>query len=937
MKKIIFRFTTQNQNYLLFISFLFLTVISAKAQSRITGKITDRVTNEALVGVTVAVKGTTIGTSTDLDGKYTLTLKPGTYDLIFRYIQYKTIEISGIKISEKEVLQKDIILEELSFNGKELTEATISAQAKKESVAGINLERKNAATVSDGISNEQIKKTPDRNVSDALKRISGTSIQENKFAIIRGMNDRYNAAYLNGAPLPSTESDRKAFSFNIIPSALIDNIMIYKAPSPDITADFAGGLIMINTKNLPESKISVFNFSFGSHSLTTFKEFSSFRNSKTDILGFDNGTRSLKETRNYRDGLSKSEYVDFTRKLNNDWKIYNSTAMPNLSMAYTWGKSFLHHKNSFGTIFSVNYSNNNRYSAIAQNKYRYEDNNTDQNFIDKQYLNNVSFGALLNLGYKLKKKHIISLKNLFNINTDDVTTLRTGLGSGENQVFIKSYSNIYNQNRIFSSQLSGEHSISDKEHKVMWVLNAGEIFRSVPDYRIATYSGEGSNTDEYSLAVNNNMFSTSSGRFYSDMNERIISGNLSYSIPFEIKKVKNVFKTGVLSFYRFRDFKSRYFTYYGSWGISGSPENNLSENNINENGVYLVEQSSPARDNYTAEAFNNAAYAMFDTKILKSLRIVYGVRYEKYHQKVNTANGTNLPLVIDSTYINLLPSLNLTWNYKEKTNFRISAGKSLNRPEFRELSAFPFYNYNLNSNIAGNPSLQPATVWNYDLRWEYFPTNKEIISAGMFYKKINNPIEMSIDVTQVSLRTFGYANQHSASNFGFEFDLRKNLDFIGKMVGISILKDFVFNANITLIKSAITFNKLSPAVENRPLQGQSPYIINTGLQYNDTKSGWGANISYNKTGRRIAFVGAPKLAMWGLDIYENSRTVIDFQISKSFKKWDYKLTAGDLLGKDIVFYQDNNKDKKYNVNSDNTIFNIKAGRTVSAGISYKFN
>ena len=200
----------------------------ALAQSKITGKVQDKNTGEVLVGVTVSIKGTTNGTSTDLDGKYELIVSPGTYTLNIRYIMFKELVLENIKVIANEVTYQDILMEETSSDGKELGGATVTAEAKKESMAAINLERKNAVTVSDGVSSEQFRKTPDRNVSDVLKRVSGASIQENKFAIIRGMNDRYNAAYLNGAPLPSTESDRKAFAFNIIPSNLIDNLMMYK-------------------------------------------------------------------------------------------------------------------------------------------------------------------------------------------------------------------------------------------------------------------------------------------------------------------------------------------------------------------------------------------------------------------------------------------------------------------------------------------------------------------------------------------------------------------------------------------------------------------------------------------------------------------------------------------------------------------------------------
>lgn len=909
----------------------------ALAQSKITGKVQDKNTGEVLVGVTVSIKGTTNGTSTDLDGKYELIVAPGTYTLNIRYIMFKELVLENIKVIANEVTYQDILMEETSSDGKELGGATVTAEAKKESMAAINLERKNAVTVSDGVSSEQFRKTPDRNVSDVLKRVSGASIQENKFAIIRGMNDRYNAAYLNGAPLPSTESDRKAFAFNIIPSNLIDNLMIYKAPAPDLLGDFAGGVIMINTKSIPDAKTSQFNLSLGTHSLTTFQPFSHFRNSKTDVLGFDNGTRSMPETKNYREGLDKAEYVNFTKKFNNDWNIYNKTALPNGNMSYSWGRSFKHHKNSFGTLASFTYSNSNRYSEVNQKKFRYEDNNLDQNFTDKQYTNNVAFGALVNLAYKFHKKHVVTVKNLFNINTDDVTTLRTGMSSGENLYYSRSYSNVYSQNRILSSQITGDHFLNPKKHRLNWVLNAGNIYRAMPDYRIASYAGEGENTENYTLAVNNNQFSASSGRFYSNMSETILSGTANYILPFRYKFTKNEFKAGVFSQLRKRDFESRYFTYFGPWGFTGTPEKNLGEANIGENGVYMLEQSSPARDNYSAESKLNAGYLMMDTRLLTDFRLVYGVRYEKYHQQINTADGTNLPLVIDSTYNDFLPSLNFTWSVSEKANVRLSAGKTVNRPEFRELASFPFFNFNLNSNIAGYTKLQPAKIWNYDARWEWFPTAKEVISVGFFYKKITNPIEMSIDVTQVAIRTFGYTNQKSADNYGMELEYRRSFDFLTKATGKKVFENITFFTNLSLIKSKIIFTALSSALTERPLQGQSPYVLNLGLQFSDPKTGWGANISYNKIGRRIAFVGAPKLAKYGLDIYENPRTVVDLQISKSYKKWDYKLTAGDLLAQSLVFYQDINQDKKYTSDSDNTIFSYKMGQTVTAAIAYKFN
>lgn len=934
MKKILFRLQSFDFKWIIFLTLGVLLHMNSEAQSKITGKVLDKNTGEALVGVTVMVKGTNIATSTDLDGFYELRVNPGTYALVVRYISYKQLELTGIEVKPGEAYYQKIAMEDISTG---IGEVEVTAEAKKESMSAINVERKNAVVVSDGVSSEQFRKTPDRNVSDVLKRVSGTTIQENKFAIIRGMNDRYNAAYLNGAPLPSTESDRKAFAFNIIPSNLIDNLMIYKAPAPDMQADFAGGVIMVNTKNIPEEKSSVLNFSSGTHSLTTFNTFSHFRNSKTDVLGFDNGTRKLPVNENFKYGLQTSDYVQLTRKFNNDWKLYDKVAAPNSSLSYTWGRSFKHHKNSFGTLASFSYANNNRFTSVEQKKFRYEDNNLDQKFTDDQITNNVSFGALLNFAYKLRKKHTVTVKNLFNLSTDNITTIREGLVSNENQVFARSYSNIYSQNRILSTQITGDHLLLDqKKHKFTWVLNAGNIYRYMPDYRIATYAGEGDNPEAFTLVVNNNLFSTSSGRFYSDMTERIYSATLNYAIPFKFKFTKNEFKAGLFSQARNREFTSRYFTYYGQNGITGTPEVNLGDQSISETGVYMKEQSSPARDNYNAEANLNAAYLMMDTRVFTHLRLVYGVRFENFHQNIQTADGSNLPLVIDSTYRNFFPTINATYSLNEKTNLRLSAGKTINRPEFRELASFPFFNFNMNSNIAGNTGLQPAKIWNYDLRWEWFPTNKEVISVGAFYKKITDPIEMAIDVTQVSVRTFGYDNQKSANNYGLELEYRKSFDFMKAISGSKIWQNLLFFSNVSLIRSTIEFNENSSAVKDRPLQGQSPFVINLGLQFNNPESGWGGNMSFNRIGRRIAFVGAPRLAQFGLDIYENPRSVLDIQISKSFRKWDLKLTAGDLLAQDLVFYQDINDNKKYNSGEDNTIFRYKMGQSVTLAAAYKF-
>ncbi len=896
------------------------------AQTQIAGKVTELSTNTPLEGVSIFIEGTTIGTISDLEGKFVLKCAEGNYTLIAKYVSYKDEITKNVKVINDQTTYLNLTLQDEAVNMKE---AVVKAKVIKGDATYINIERKNAAIVGDGVSSEQFRKTPDRSVGDVLKRITGTSIQEGKFAIIRGMNDRYNIAYLNGAPLPSTESDRKAFSFNIIPSSLIDNVMIYKSPSPDANGDFAGGIIYITTKSIPENKTSSLSLSVGGNTITTFKKYQDFRRSKTDVFGFDNGLRSLPTQEVFREGkFTPNEYANFTKEFNNDYNLYDRRALPATSLLYTWGNSYTIKKNVLGILGSVSYNNTNKFTKVVQTKYRYDDNTVDQKLTDKQSNANINAGAVLNIGYKIGTKNIFGFKNLFNQTAENTTTLRSGLISNDNSFYGRSYSTIYNQSSILSSQLTGDHLLDYHKIKVNWIFNSGIIKRATPDYRVVNYAGE---EEPYTLSLNNNLFSTSTGRFFSNLKENIYSFTYNAVLPYKFKNIKGDLKAGGFNQWRKREFQSRFFSYYGANGLTGNMNDILGENNISSTGVYMKEQSVPARDNYNASSILNAGYVMSDFRLFSVIRVSTGLRVESYQQSITTANDIFLPLTIDTTVTDWLPSLNLTYSPNKKSNIRLSAGKSVNRPEYREISNFAFFNFNLNSNIKGNVNLKRAVVYNYEIRYELFPKLSEVISIGFFYKKILLPIEMSLDVTQTSIRLFGYDNQEKADNYGVEIEFKKDLGFITEKI-----KNLLFFSNIALIKSNITFNNLAASGNKRPLQGQSPYVVNGGLTYASAEKGWNFSLSANKTGRRIAFVGAPKLAKYGLDIYENPRTIIDFQVAKQFKKFDIKFTLGDLLAQDLVFYQDIDDNKKYIAEKDNSIFNYNMGRTVSLSFNYKF-
>jgi TonB-dependent receptor len=309
------------------------------------------------------------------------------------------------------------------------------------------------------------------------------------------------------------------------------------------------------------------------------------------------------------------------------------------------------------------------------------------------------------------------------------------------------------------------------------------------------------------------------------------------------------------------------------------------------------------------------------------LKAVYGARYEKIDITVdNEKTNQSFAHINDGAF---LPSVNLTYSLSEKTNLRAAYYASVNRPEFRELAPFAFYVFDKNAEIKGNKDLKIANLNNFDLRYEFFPSGSQVLSAGAFYKSILRPVEFSLDVTQPTT-TFTYQNEKSAKVYGLEFEVRKNFDFIGEA---DILKDFSLFSNLALIHSSLTFEAGSQAKQNRPLQGQSPYVVNAGLQYESADNGWSVSLVVNQVGRRIAFAGVdPKFGDTRQDIYEAPRTVLDFQIAKTIKRFNVKFTVGDLLHHDLYYYNG-----KYDKGGkDRLMFSYTQGRTVALSLGYTF-
>ncbi len=328
---------------------------------------------------------------------------------------------------------------------------------------------------------------------------------------------------------------------------------------------------------------------------------------------------------------------------------------------------------------------------------------------------------------------------------------------------------------------------------------------------------------------------------------------------------------------------------------------------------------------------------MTDQKFGTKIRAVYGLRVENFNQKLNSLTYGGDTVTIDNTTLSYLPSINLTYSPTKKINIRGAASRTVARPDFRELAPFSFYDFNTSSAVVGNDTLISSNITNLDLRFEYFPGNGQIISTSFFYKDFTNPIENTVFFGGSGSRTYTYRNVASAVDYGMEIELRTKLSFIDSLFNTEALDNFTFFTNLTLVKSVVDLSNVPQAVTEeeklRPMQGQSPYLINAGFMYQNDSLGFGVSLMYNKIGRRIAFVGTNGYQ----DIYENPRNILDFQVTKRiFKKGELKLNVSDIFNQRAVFYQDFNRSKKYEETEDNEINGIKYGRNITLSFAYNF-
>lgn len=911
----------------LVILIIFSAIFANAQRAKVSGKVTNN-KNEVLIAVTVSLKSDkTQTTKTDVEGRYVFNIDVNKeYTLVFNYVGYKEKSITIQATSVGEELISDIVLDE---SGKKLTDVVVSATRSSNKGATDNAliaYQRNANTVSSVISAESIRRSPDRNTAEILKRTPGASIQEGKYIIVRGLADRYNQAMLNGILLTSTEPDRKTFSFDLFPSQIIDNIIINKAFVPELPGEWAGGLIQVNTKDVPTKNFFNIQLGTSANSMVTGKDFFKDKGGKTDWYGIDDGTRSLPAgytTKSNFDTSSLASKTALGRNMSSNWAPVLTTAKPNMSLQMNGGFAGTLFGKKIGGIIGINYAN----------AYRFQDNINNQNQIsdaginsfielkDNKYINDINMGAIGGLSIFLNPLNKISYKAIVNVKTANAFTQRSGT-IFDRQELVKGNEFVFGQNVFFTNQLNGEHSISQKL-KFNWYGAFNILDSYSPDQRRILYAKSINGTDPYILNISNTLSQQSGSRVFQTLSDYIYTGggDLTYKIN------QQTIKAGYMIQVKDRLYDAQLFAIT-------MPIDNPALRLLPAESAFIPENFGNGLDNkfafnsiqnrnfrYLANTILNAGYVQLDNKLSDAIRVVWGLRVEDFDQLVGSVKKWD-PRHTYSRVTDFLPGVNATLKLTQKANLRLTASQTIIRPELRELSALNIYDFELNASVAGNPGLKRTKITNTDLRYELYPQAGELFTVGVFYKNFENPIESIFQEAGGGSSLFSFQNALKATAFGFEIEGRKKLT-----------KRFTLQANGSYINSQVKDEKLGVS---RSLQGQSPYLINTGLLYDVVEKGFNMTALFNQVGKRIYLVGDIQAGAGSPDVYENPRALVDFQMSKKFRnnKAEVRLTISDIFNQRQIFYQNNNANTDYNKATDGVRFSRQYGTTYGITINY---
>ncbi len=954
--------------------------LSGTDKGHVTGKVLDA-KNEPLPGVTIQADNGQ-GTVSGVDGTYELNLEPGTYTLTFSYVSFDTRKVTDVTVNGKEVTPLNIILKS---SKSQLREVTVTGSYKKASVEGLYALQKNSASITDGISAEQINRTPDKNIGEVLKRVSGLSTMENKYVVVRGLSERYNQAVLNSQVMPSTELNRKNFSFDIVPSNIVENVIVVKTLTADRSAEFGGGLVEVNTLDIPNT--SFLNISAGGsyNDKTTGKPYLSLKRENREFFATVASHRNLLGSLDWKSTTDVINKYNATGKgasqFSNNWGLYQYNAPVSQNYQLSGGKVFNGKgSNQFGFVASGGYRNTYSTQDIRMSRDGFAgqlDGPASEyaGYKGQRFGFTTNVGGLLGLGFR-NSRHRVGFQSLYLRTLDE--QLIIGSGSAGNGGIQLGYYDLTAQTTLWQNQLKGEHNLGNHGIKFKWMGSYLRLDRQKPDNHQVTspfIKSDSSSLAEYSItSAYSNAINTGALRWWSRALENNYNWDASVSIPFRINAGKTAINTTAKAGYAGWS-KDRLFyvlnvgTTFDNHGYYQPLATAFSSNN---NVDFYFNKFG---DDFHRTAALHAGYGMIDSKIGDRFRLVAGLRAEYYNLNRTNAALDSLFKYINSTRdgdnkfdysellnreknLHLFPSVNLTYSLTSSMNLRAAYAKSIIRPDLRELSFFREYDFELGG--AYESELVRSTMAQHvDFRYEWYPGAGEIISVSLFYKKFDYSMEIYADEQSGGL--YKLRNNKKAENYGLELEVRKSLAF----TDVPVLRNLTLYGNFTMLDAYVTpmkvnYNSLDPnnslkvtpvetigKREKRPQTGASNYIVNAGAFY-DIKP-VSLSLVYNYISNRMF---RPDEA-YKFSLFERPLESLDGQIAVRFfkGKGEIKFNISNILNKASLVYQNrfeddpdvtaNKKDPStkqlmYKKGLDVINYEAKPGRTYSTTISYKF-
>lgn len=939
----------------LFTLIVLLAISLSSFAANITGTVKDAGDGSPLTGVIINIKNTSIATQTDADGNFEFTgLNDGKYELVFAFVTYKkytaAVTIAG---------GADVVLDiKLKSENRELKGVSVSGNRVTHTENAVMMEMKKSSLVVSGISAAQIGKTMDRNAADVVKRIPGVTVSDDRFIVVRGLFDRYNTVWLNDAIAPSSEVDKRSFSFDLIPSGLIDRIMVYKTPAPDLPGDFAGGMIKIYTTSLADKTQYGLSLQSSYRQYSTGTNFSYEQPSSTDWLGYDDGKRSIPAGTPTFVNTSDPNIADITKAFPNDYLLKTKSQSPDYRLNGSASNVWKLKKLKIGNTFGLSYSNISTNYSIDRQSWT-DTSSRDFHYIDRQAENKNSVGILDNAAVSWGNNKI-EFKNLYNQIGKSTVTLRNTAPLDWRDTLHprgieKSYLIGYESRATYNAQFTGTHKSKNDNRKYMWTIGYTDLFKNQPDLRRLKYTKQIGEVDSlFNASIAATADPVYGGRYYARLSEHTYNFNHQYTQKVRVRKYSFEVNVGNNIEYKKRNFNSRLLGYTiktignpNSLHLNRLPIQEIfADSNLGDKKFKMAE-STDGTYNYSAHNKLIASFVSVKLPIGKHISILGGVRneYNIMNLQGYTTSGSISPEVTTNYY---LPSVNVTYNFRDNMLVRAAYGKTLNRPEFREWSPLSFYDFDNKALIYGSlyavpgDTLKVAKVQNFDLRWEWYPSTGEMVHFGGYYKSFKDPIQQVIVGGNASAdsRSYTFTNANKATCMGLELDARKNLMFLDDAFKTNFFKDFSLVANAALIKSSLTLGNssvLTSQIPNTPLQGQSPYMINAGLFYQNDTLGIQASVLYNVFGQRIYLLGDTVVPSIG----ELPFRSLDAVVSKTF----YKLVTinfgvQNLLNSSITRIQDFNMNNKFENNpmsGDRQVFTYKPGRYYTLGIKFRLS